>query len=346
MQVFDHQSLAPYTSFHVGGDAERLHIAETLSDLTDHLPELKNLSGVLGYGCNVLISDAGLPGETLLLRNRLITVNGHELIAEAGAWWDEAVVTAIDHGLWGLELMSEIPSSVGGAIYGNIAAYGQQVSDTLSWLETYSRTTGEVTRYSAEEFTFGYRSSSLQQHPEHIILRAGFMLSDSPLHDLRYDSALAVAEELGTDHTTLAGRRASIIETRRRAGSLYHPDDPSAEHSAGSFFKNPLVSIAQARELARFDESGKTLERIENQSRIHGGDSHRASAAHVLLAAGFRRGQRWGAVALHPKHVLKIITEDGATAAQVYAVMNEIIDTVHTRLGIALEPEVKLLGKF
>lgn len=177
-----------------------------------------------------------------------------------------------------------------------------------------------------------------------IILRASFQLSFRPLHELRYDSALAVATELQLEPDTLTHCRDIIIETRRRAGSLYHPEDTTTEHTAGSFFKNPLVTTEQARELAQFDETGKALERIENQSRIHGGDSHRASAAHVLLAAGFSRGQTWGHVRLHPQHVLKIETLDGATADEVHAVVQEIISTVKTKLGIDIEPEVKFLG--
>lgn len=339
-------SLAPYTSLNVGGPAERLHRIETTEELVRTLTEFDDLTTVLGYGCNVLISDRGLRGDSLLLRNDTITVAGNEVVAEAGAWWDNVVQTALGHQLWGLELMSGIPSSVGGAIYGNIAAYGQQISDTLAWVEVYNRTTQQVERRPASDFSFAYRASSLQQHPELIIIRAGFTLSNVPRHELQYDSALAIAEELELDPHQLDQCRKAIIETRCRAGSMYDPHDPATEHSAGSFFKNPLVSTELARELARFDETGKTLERIERQSRVHGGDTHRASAAHVLLAAGFHRGQSWGPVTLHKRHVLKIVTHTGATADQVFSVVQEIIRTVEESFSITLEPEVKLLGTF
>lgn len=346
MKQSQHTSLAPYTSLKVGGPAETLYIVNSTDELVALLGQVKAPVRVLGYGCNVLVSDQELGGTTIVLRSSHITVDGTSVVADAGVWWDDLVQTAIRHSLWGLELMSEIPSSVGGAIYGNIAAYGQQTSDTLRWIEVYDLTTGVVERHAVEEFSFSYRASSLQQHPELVILRAGFELSETPLHELRYDSALVIAEELGLDHTTLEHCREIIIETRRRAGSIYHPDDPNAERSAGSFFKNPMVSTEQARELAAFDETGKTLERIEEQSRIHGGDSHRASAAHVLLAAGFKRGQSWGKVALHDNHVLKIVTHEGATATEVYDVVQEILATVKEKLDIELEPEVKFIGQF
>ncbi len=344
MKILHDESLAPYTSLRVGGPAEELVIVDSYDDIVETLNASSESPQVLGFGCNILISDAGLAGRTILWRSGDITINDTELIADAGVWWDDVVKAAIAHDLWGLELMSEIPSSVGGAIFGNIAAYGQQVSDTLAWVEVFDTTTHQITRHDASDFTFRYRWSSLQDTSHLIILRTGFHLSKTPLHELRYDSALVIADELKLTPDTLENCRQIIVETRRRAGSIYHPDDITMEHTAGSFFKNPLVSLEQARTLASYDETGKTLERIENQSRIHGGNSQRASAAHVLLAAGFTRGQTWGHVRLHPHHVLKIETLEGAAATEVYDVVQTIIATVKDKLDITLEAEVKLLG--
>jgi UDP-N-acetylmuramate dehydrogenase len=347
MQTATHSPLAPYTSLKVGGQAETLLICETYEEVVKALQNAKDTEAhLLGFGSNCLISDHGLEGTTIIWRGGEIQQQDNVLIADAGVWWDDVVQYAIAHNLWGLELMSEIPSSVGGAVFGNIAAYGQQVSDTLAWVEVYDRNTGEVKRREKTDMTFAYRESSLQSEPHIAILRVAFNLSPTPLHTLRYGSALTIAQELGYSTTTLEGLRDTIIETRRRAGSIYHPDDPHAERSAGSFFKNPLVSARQAEALAAYDESGKTLERIAEQNRIHGGSDQRASAAHVLLAAGFTRGQTWDRVRLHPKHVLKIETLAGATAEEVYTVTQEIITTVQDKLDITLIPEVRFLGKF
>lgn len=345
MKTLANESLAPYTSLRVGGSAEKLVLVENRSEMLGALEETES-PWLLGFGCNVLVSDKGLPGTTLMWRGGEITVEGTHITADAGAWWDDVVKASIEHGLWGLELASGIPSSTGGAVFGNIAAYGGQVSDTLQWVEIYDVQKKEITRHPASDFSFSYRESSLQQQDELVIVRVGFELSNSPLHELRYESALAIAREMNLDPSNLNQRRDSILETRRRAGSLYNPDDPSPERTAGSFFKNPLVSLEQAKELAKFDESGKTLERILQQSEIHGGTTERASAAHVLLAAGFERGQRWNNVMLHPSHVLKIATLPGASSQDVYAVVEEIKATVWQRLGIELVPEVRFLGDF
>lgn len=346
MQTQTNTSLAPYTSLRVGGNAETLVTCETYSDALEALKSSSTRPTLLGYGSNSLVSEAGLPDTTIIWRGGAIERKGDFVIADAGVWWDDLVQFAIKEELWGLELMSEIPSSVGGAVFGNIAAYGQQISDTLEWIEVYNFETKVVEQHDRDVFYFAYRESSLQDMPQLFILRAAFRLSASPLHTLRYESALAIARELGHNTEDLTGLRNTIIETRRRAGSIYHPDDPSAERTAGSFFKNPLVTEQQAIDLARFDESGKTLERIQEQSKIHGGSPLRASAAHVLLAAGFSRGKTWGNVRLHPNHVLKIETLEGATASEVYAVTQEIIATVKDSLDITITPEVRFLGDF
>lgn len=346
MKTLSNEILAPYTSLKVGGPAETLVIAESYDDAIKAFTTAKNPITVMGYGANCLISDKGIPGTTIMLHGGSVDVDGTILIADAGIWWDTVVQTAIQHGLWGIELMSEIPSSVGNAVIGNIAAYGQQTSDSLIWIDVFDSQAKDIKRLSKDEITFGYRESSLQKSPEIIVLQAAFQLSMSKTTELKYDTAIAIGEELGLDHNTLAHCRDIIIETRRRAGSIWHPNEPTQLHTAGSFFKNPLVSEEQARDLARFDETGATLERVINQSKIHGGSSQRASAAHVLLAAGFKRGQRWDKVELHPSHILKLATLDGATAQEVYEVSQEIISTVKAKLGINLEPEVKFIGDF
>lgn len=339
-------ALAPYTTLGVGGPADTLVITDTREETIEALQKAEEPLWLLGYGSNCLISDEGLRGTTILWRGGDISQDDTTLTVDAGVLWDDLVQAAIEHNLWGFELMSEIPSTVGGAIFGNIAAYGQQVSDTLEWVEIYDTNTKEIYKLLHDDIAFAYRQSSLQTEPHRKILSAGFKLSATPIHTLKYDSALAIADELHLDASDLDQCRQIIIETRTRAGSIYHYDDPLVERTAGSFFKNPLVSVEQAKMLASFDETGKTLDRIINQSKIHGGNAQRASAAHVLFAAGFYRGQTWGNVRLHQNHVLKIETLPGATAQNVYDVTQDIIRTVKEKLDITLEPEVKFLGKF
>jgi len=352
MNVQKNAPLARLTSLAVGGPAENLYTCTTLEALEDALYENPGAPlWVLGYGSNVLISDKGLPGTTILMRTRGTTLEGGStlLVAEAGAWWDDVVRRAIREKLWGLELMSGIPGSLGAAIVGNIAAYGQSVADTLRWIEVIDKTTRQVRRITAGSLGLSYRFSSFQTDTfkGYIILRAAFELSREPTRPVEYQTALDIAEAHNYDLATLAGRRKTIMETRKRAGSLWDyrsPDDYL--RTAGSFFRNPTVDAATADKLMAMDETGRSLELLKKMNRVHGGAQTRVSAAHVLLAAGFRRGQTWGKVRLHPDHILKLENTGGATAQNIYNVAMEIVRTVQEKLGVELKPEVRFLGEF
>ncbi len=348
MEMFQNHPLAPYTSFKTGGPAEELYIVNQQTDVVDLIRRSSPLH-VLGYGCNVLISDNGLPGATLILRSNTITQQDDLLIADAGVWWDDLVEFSIQQQLYGLEMMSAIPGSVGAAVVGNIAAYGQAVSDTLAWVEVYDPVANDVTELQPEELGLSYRMSAFQSENMQrlIIIRAAFKLSSSSQKPLAYESALAIAHKNGWDTKTLAGRRNTILEARNQAGSLWDYRDASGQNqTAGSFFRNPIVTTEQAEQIIKFDETGKSADLIKKMNSVHGGDSLRVSAAHVLLAAGFKRGQSWGQVRLHPQHVLKIENSGDATSQEIYDVAQEIIATVQARLGITLIPEVRFLGEF
>jgi UDP-N-acetylmuramate dehydrogenase len=295
----------------------------------------------------VLISDKGLDGAVVINRIGSIDLSGRTLTADSGADWDELVQKAIANNLWGLEFMSGIPGGVGAAVAGSIAAYGQRVSDRFVSAKVLNFKDGSVDDWGAERFDFGYRRSNLQlpENSNYIILSVVFELDDKPTGELEYESALKAAADLELKPDSLANRRKIILEARRRAGSLLS-DQSVGPWTAGSFFKNPMVDESQVESILSHDESGVSRDQLLRQNVIHGGDKARVSAAHVLLAAGFQRGQTWGKVRLHPDHILKIENIGGASANDIYQVVQNIIGTVHDKLGIQLEPEVRFLGEF
>lgn len=345
-------SLAPLTSLAVGGPAANLYTCETEEHIEKALAAATDGPlWVLGYGANVLISDTGLPGTTILVRTEGVTrqPDSDIIIAEAGMWWDDVVQFAIHEKLWGLELTSGIPGGLGAAIVGNIAAYGQAVSDTLLWVDVLDTTTQQVRQIPTSSLGLSYRFSSFQTDTfkGYIILRAAFQLSQQPTKEVVYQTALDVAEQHKFNLDTLGGRRKAILETRRMAGSLWDYRKPDEyQHTAGSFFRNPMVDAETAEQLMTHDETGRSVELLKLMNTVHGGEQKRVSAAHVLLAAGFRRGQAWGSVRLHPDHILKIENTGGATAQEIYTVAMEIKQTVKDKLNIDLDPEVRFLGEF
>ena len=227
--------LAPLTSFAAGGSAEKLITCDT-SEASQNA--LREASGgplwVLGYGANLLVADSGLPGTTVLLRTKQISREDVTLVADAGVWWDDLVQYAIREQLWGLELMSAIPGGVGAAVVGNIAAYGQAIADTLTWVEVFDRETNGSRRLSSSELRFGYRFSAFQEadFSHFIILRAAFSSTHSPSKNLEYQTALDVAEEKGYEPiNTLDGRRSTILDTGQSAGTLLDYRSPTRHTS-------------------------------------------------------------------------------------------------------------------
>jgi UDP-N-acetylmuramate dehydrogenase len=350
MKLEQNFSLATLTSFNVGGEAENLYFVQTDSEL-DEVIKLAggSVDWLLGFGTNVLISDKGLPGTTLVFRTKNISWQGNEVIADAGVWWDDLVAQSIERGLWGLELMSGIPGSVGGGAFINITAYGQALADSLLFVEVFDQFRKETIKLSKDDLALSYKTSLFTKEPgksRYIIRRVALKLSPILTTKLDYQSAIDIALKNEWDPNLLTDRRKIIMAAREQAGSLFDYQENNLSKTVGSFFKNPLISHDLAQQIISFDETGKTGKQIEKMNQVHGGNSMRVSAAHVMLAAGFKRGQVWGKVKLHDKNLLKIENAGGATAKEIYDTAMHIIETVQSKFGVNLEPEAKILGDF
>jgi UDP-N-acetylmuramate dehydrogenase len=345
MKRYTNHSLAKYTSLKVGGPAKTLIVVEPRDTLADAITAAKGRIWVLGGGTNTLISDHGLNGTVIINTAGHTEVKGNLLTAESGANWDDVVQQAITKDLYGLELMSGIPGTVGGAIVGNIAAYGQKIADSLDHITVFDTNTRQIKTLKNHELDFDYRSSNLQHNKHLIVLTAVFELSKTPTLQLEYESALTVAAEMRLVPHTLKDRRSIIMETRKRAGSLLSTNG-RGHYTAGSFFRNPIVDQDQVEKILSYEETGMSLHKLLRQNKLHSGKTTRVSAAHVLLAAGFKRGQTWGKVQLHPDHILKIENTGGATAQDIYDVVELIVGTVKSKLHIELIPEVQFIGTF
>ncbi len=348
MRILHDVRLSECTSFGTGGLAETMLIIEDSNEVLDALVHADKPVWFLGSGANVLVSDEGLDGTVVHMDTHEVLFEDGLLIADAGVDWDTLVQKSLSLKKWGLERTSGIPGDVGAAVVGNIAAYGQAISDTLQWVEVVdtSAPTPIIEKLEAKKLGLKYRFSDFQTRKlkNFLIVRAAFKLEDSP-RELTYASATKIADELKLDPNDLKQRRKIILEARRRIGSLLEGKNAETK-TAGSFFRNPMVNEKQAENIMAYEERGINYEAIKKQNQVHGGSSTRVSAAHVLLAAGFKRGQSWGHVRLHPDHILKIENTARASSQDIYDVSSEIIKTVKHDLGITLEPEVRFLGNF
>ena len=264
------------TAFAVGGLASNYCQLKTSADLKAVLVNLDPARPlwVLGSGTNCLISDRGLPGLTVHFTGGDFQLGpNQQIIAEAGVIWDDLVAASIQQGLWGIELLSGIPGTVGAAATININAYGQSLTDSLDWVEVYNKT-GRVKRIDYQSKDWGYKKSPfsppLKQLPtgglDRVVGRIGLTLKTKPTTELGYQAALDIARQKGLNPQILADRRQIIIDARCQAGSLLWPNQPGQAKTCGSFFKNPTVSRSLAKKLINFDESQRTQRQLRKMN--------------------------------------------------------------------------------
>jgi len=209
--------LAPYTSARIGGPADALltvRSADELAEAVTRLWEMDVPYVILGGGSNVLVSDKGVRGVAVLNRAKAVRFNlGDQptVWAESGAVFSSLAHRAAAKGLAGLEWAATVPGTVGGAVYGNAGAFGDDVAGSLIHAEILTAKGGE--RWPVEKMGYGYRASALKQQAiRAVVLSAEMRLENS--------TPEAVAEKIGAF-------------TRRRKST----QPPGA--SMGSMFKNP-----------------------------------------------------------------------------------------------------------
>jgi UDP-N-acetylmuramate dehydrogenase len=262
------QSLAPFTTFRVGGPAALFVEPEDEGDLSA-LSEAIGESGVpfmvLGKGSNVLIADAGFPGIVVRLGKafRWSREEGDGLSAGAAMPLPALAGIASSAGLSGLEFGVAIPGSLGGAVRMNAGAHHRSMSDVLERVELFSIGSGERSTRLAPELSFRYRGSALPS--DAIVLSAAVALEPR--------SAEAIREEMD-----------EAREWRRRT-------QPLAEPNCGSVFKNPEGESA-ARLIEAADGKGLSVggARVAEKHANFIVTSEGARAADVLELIGKVQG--------------------------------------------------------
>ncbi|MGV9801519.1 UDP-N-acetylmuramate dehydrogenase [Mycobacterium sp. NPDC003449] len=345
VEVVEGVPLAPLTTLRVGPVAPRVLTPTSTEQLVDVLRALTVDAGpvlVLAGGSNVVLADDladTMPGLTVVrVANTEITVQDNLVRAEAGAVFDDVVITALAHGLGGLECLSGIPGSVGATPVQNVGAYGAEVADVIRRVRLLDRCTGEVRWAAPQELGFGYRTSILKHSDAAIVLEVEFALgADGRSAPLRYrELATALGVEPGERADPLRVRDA-VLSLRAGKGMVLDPSDHDT-WSVGSFFTNPVVARAEF-ERVRAAAAGP----VPNYPAP---DGVKLAAGWLVERAGFGRGFPGdGAPArLSTKHALAITNRGHASSADVIALANRVRAGVREAFGIDLTPEPILLG--
>jgi UDP-N-acetylmuramate dehydrogenase len=333
MQIEERVPLAPYTTFHIGGPARYFARVESEHDFRNALgvSKLENLETlILGGGSNTLVTDDGFDGLVIKIEIGGIEKEGDRLIAGAGESWDALVACAAKEKLWGLENLSGIPGTVGGGVAGNIGAYGQALSQTLQWVEVFDIQAGEVKKMTNAECSFDYRDSFFKHdNGRHVILRAAFVLSSEGEPDISYKDLAARFSDSSQD---IAAIREAVLAIRK--GKF---PDLTLEGTAGSFFKNPILSSEEAEKLKeRYPEM--PLFAMPETVGI------KIPLAWLLDHALGLKGTHVGGARLFEKQPLVIAASLGASAHDVRTLAEMVKEKVRDALGIELEAEVKIIS--
>ena len=346
--------LAPYTTLGVGGPAR--WFADVKSDFeiveavrfarTHNVPFF-----ILGGGSNLLVSDEGFPGVVLRMANNELSVSafkgsGEVLVkADAGVEWDMLVRAAVEKNAAGVECLAGIPGSVGGTPVQNVGAYGQEVSSTITQVFAVDLEAERGIRFNRDDCGFSYRRSIFNSthRGRYAITQVAYRLELDGPPRLSYRDVQQYFVERAITQPSLARTAQAVREIRARKGMVLDENDPDSR-SAGSFFKNPIVSRKTLEQIATL--AGRPVAEVPQYpaGEDHGADSVKLSAAWLIELAGFHRGFAIGRASLSTKHVLAIVNRGGATASEILTLRDTVISEVQARTGIRLEQEPVLLG--
>ncbi len=350
VRLIEHADLRARNSFGVAARAPLLAEVDDAAALPALFagPLAGSTPLVLGGGSNLLF--AGDPTQPLLaMRGRAIAIVGDKgdatiVRAQAGADWHALVLWTLDHGLSGLENLALIPGTVGAAPIQNIGAYGVEAGERIRAVEAFDSDSCELVRLGADACAFAYRDSVFKQRPDGWVVTAvEFSLPRTPRLSLGY---AGLSEELaasGIEHPTPREVADAVVRIRQRK-----LPDPARIGNAGSFFRNPVVSAAQAHALRDVHPRLPVypVTPFPADAAAHGDapDARaKLSAAWLIEQCGWK-GHRDGDAGVSDAHALVLVNHGHASGMQLLALARRIAASVQDRFGVAIEPEPRIVG--
>ncbi|RGP56705.1 UDP-N-acetylmuramate dehydrogenase [Pseudomonas abyssi] len=338
MRMQEGADLKPFNSMALSAPAE--HLLEVANDreLREALA-LAQRNGwpltLMGGGSNLILAGAvsGLVVRMVSRGRRVLSRDAEQVViqAEAGESWHQLVCWSLDLGLSGLENLALIPGTVGAAPVQNIGAYGVELCDCFDSLQALDRETGELCWFDREQCSFAYRDSRFKRETgRYVILRVRLRLWRRAR--LRVGYAPLAAAWAATGLSEPDARVVAALVVRIRQSKL---PDPQILPNAGSFFKNPVVSVGQARQL---------LERYPSMPQFTQADGTVKLAAAWLIDQAGWKGFRDGAAGVHSEQALVLVNHGGATGAQILELAARIRADVLARYGVELEQEPPVIG--
>jgi UDP-N-acetylmuramate dehydrogenase len=337
MNIQENISLLPFNTFGINKKARFFAVAKTSDDVRHLIKTSKEKDlplFILGGGSNILLTK---DIEALVLK---IEIKGFEIVGEndrevflkvgAGESWHDFVLHCIENNLAGVENLSLIPGTVGASPMQNIGAYGVEIKEVFDHLEAINRTTLELKSFSSEGCKFGYRESVFKNDlkNQYVITHVTFRLSKSANINAEYGAIKQTLTEKGIANPTIKDISDAVIEIRRSK-----LPDPAIIGNAGSFFKNPTVSLSA---FEKIKSNYPAIPGFPNEEGI------KIPAAWLIEQAGWK-GKRFGNIGVHQFQPLVLVNYGGGDGIEIKNLSKKIQDSVKEKFEIELQPEVNFI---
>jgi len=337
MKIVRDIPLSTHTTLKVGGPSAffvSVASADELKEALEWAGEHRLPFFILGGGSNVLFPDSGFSGLVIQMDIKGIVYeekgDSVRSIVKAGENWDEFVEDTVKRNLWGLENLSGIPGTVGASPVQNIGAYGVEVAEQIQYVEVFDVGLRKLKRLTKEECVFGYRNSIFKQAKgaQYIVTEVCFCLSKQGSAILKYKDLVTYFKNKSTSN--ISEVRNAVLAIRAEK----FPDMVSCG-TAGSFFKNPIVS----------KEKGEELKALYPDIPLYmvSNTKVKLSLAWILDKLLCLNNYSNGKVSLFKKQPLVFVTEKNARAFEIIKLMQTVQKLVFEKVGIKIIPEVTIV---
>jgi len=313
MKIEENISLAPFTTFKVGGTARYFVSVSKKQELFDALKwarEKKLEVFILGGGSNILISDSGFDGVVIKIQIKGVSVDGLKIFVSAGENLAKLVSLSAENSLSGLEWAVGIPGTVGGAVFGNAGAFGKSFSDNILEVEVFDTETLVIKKFTKADCLFGYRDSIFKKNSKFVILSVVLKMKSGDEGEIR---------------------KIMLENAKSRASSCDY-----SSKSAGCFFKNiswESLEVKKEDLISNFPE----FKKVE--------DKYKLPAGFLIQEVGLS-GVNKGSAFVSEKHCNYILNKENAKAEDIKSLAELCKEKVYNKFKIKLEEEVRLIGKF
>lgn len=344
IRVVEQVPLAAYSTMRLGGVAAYLAEIHSREDLKEAIAWANERSVpilMIGGGSNIVWQDSGFAG--LVLVNRILgyddyieSPESHFITVGAGEIWDSVVARSVAAGLTGIEALSLIPGTAGATPIQNVGAYGQEIAQTLTSIEAFDTTTGQLTNIPSEACGFSYRHSNFQTE-----YRGRFYITAITLHLIAgdpYPPFYGAVEQYFSEHPVQGTVRPHDIRQAVIAIRRSKLPDPAEVANCGSFFGNPVVDKGKLTELLADYPMMPNWPQDDGSAKI--------PAAWLIEQVGYKdaKDPETG-MATWANQPLVLVNEHAKSTADLLNFRDQIVTAVQNRFGVTLNQEPELLPR-